>query len=520
MGYDPYNLNYGNPMAGTLNDMVLGQLLEMVRNTPDWDGQFDAITRHTIEEFGNLQYFVPELYKRYSPMGDIAHIPSIGDWIQTWNLTVADPPTINYYNELRGLIEALPQVDFSKTLVGQKIVSAGEKVGQVFTWGAVSAMHAPATPDAIRRDPQFDAVVSIRDKAKETVDTVKALIDVVVDGGDGDDSNVEIDDDPLGLEAMVKQARDRVTQVTDGIEMLESVIAGAVEDVVDTAMLDKAEEIAKDVEQAAHQLDVMERTMFALIQTQQKYGPGVVTIPKVLQPLFRPLTEIFNFPQQEEAVTPKSFGPSDARATPYTAGNAVSEKHPENVQLPSAGRGNAADVPFVIGSKVAGTLYKPASAGSSSASNTPEAVAATILSSVKPLAAKPADATGKATPMVPAPVPAAPVPAPQAPTRPFDRDSNTQTAAAAMAAALLAAGRAANAAATPAPTAAARTSSPGVAAAAAAAPDAKSLGLPAISGNSMQLGPLSIKFSLDKDGKPVVPIGFSLHNGKPSGFQG
>ena len=530
MGYDPYNIKNGNPMAGTVNDLVIGQLLESVRNTPDWDGQFDALTRHMIEEFGNLQFFVPELYKKYAPMGGITHIPSIGNWIQTWNLTVVDLPTINYYNELRGLIEALPQVDISKTLVGQKIVSTGQKVGQVFTWGPVSAMHAPATPEAIKRNPQFDAVVSIRDKARETVDTVRALIDVVVEGGDGDDSDNGTDDDPLSLETMIEQARDRVTQVTDGIGMLEQLIGAGIDDVADTVTLDKAEKIAKDIEQKANQLDVTEKTILALIKTQQKYGPGVVPIPKVLQPLFRPLAEIFNFPEQQEPVTPKTLTTADARVALYTAENAASKKLPTNVQLTSAGRAKSADVPGVVGSsKVAASVYKTASGsttGSKSASGGqgPSAsrsasapAAATTYSSVKPSSTKPADAGSAKAPAALVPAPAAVATAvPSTPTpKTAAQMSNTQTAAAAMAAALLAAGRAAY---TPQASPAAAKSS--ITQTPVPAGGANSLGSLTMSGNSMQLGPLSIKFSMDKDGKPLVPIGLTLHGGNAATPQG
>lgn len=55
-GWDPLHPTYGNLFAGFWNDALVGPMLGRVRNSPDWEGAFGAISRHIVEEFGNLGF--------------------------------------------------------------------------------------------------------------------------------------------------------------------------------------------------------------------------------------------------------------------------------------------------------------------------------------------------------------------------------------------------------------------------------------------------------------------------------
>jgi hypothetical protein len=49
-GWDPLHPTYGNLFAGFWNDALVGPMLGRVRNSPDWEGSFAAISRHMVEE--------------------------------------------------------------------------------------------------------------------------------------------------------------------------------------------------------------------------------------------------------------------------------------------------------------------------------------------------------------------------------------------------------------------------------------------------------------------------------------
>jgi hypothetical protein len=105
-------------MAAGMNELFTAPLLSDKRNSFDWDESINAITRHVIEEFSNLQHFVPYLYERCTLLGKagLNWIPTYGTWLQH-NKKTADSTSIGFYHSLEKL--AAKQVDRSNTPFGQ-----------------------------------------------------------------------------------------------------------------------------------------------------------------------------------------------------------------------------------------------------------------------------------------------------------------------------------------------------------------------------------------------------------------
>jgi len=63
-GYDAKNPTKGVPvpMAKAVNTMLLEAVMEPYRKNGDFEGALDAVTRHVVEEFGNLPNFVPKAW--------------------------------------------------------------------------------------------------------------------------------------------------------------------------------------------------------------------------------------------------------------------------------------------------------------------------------------------------------------------------------------------------------------------------------------------------------------------------
>lgn len=63
-GYDPkYPFNGVTPaMAKAANAMLLEPMMAPYRANGDFKAALDAVTRHVVEEFGNLPNFVPEAW--------------------------------------------------------------------------------------------------------------------------------------------------------------------------------------------------------------------------------------------------------------------------------------------------------------------------------------------------------------------------------------------------------------------------------------------------------------------------
>jgi hypothetical protein len=63
-GYDTKNPKNGVPasMAKAANTMILEPVMAPHRANGEFDGALDAVTRHVVEEFGNLPNFVPDAW--------------------------------------------------------------------------------------------------------------------------------------------------------------------------------------------------------------------------------------------------------------------------------------------------------------------------------------------------------------------------------------------------------------------------------------------------------------------------
>jgi hypothetical protein len=109
-------------MAAGMNELFTAPLLARQRGSFDWDESINAITRHVIEEFSNLQHFVPYLYEKCNLLGKagLNWIPTLGTWLQNNNRT-ADSISISFYDTLEKL--AAKQVPKNGTVQG-KIIDA------------------------------------------------------------------------------------------------------------------------------------------------------------------------------------------------------------------------------------------------------------------------------------------------------------------------------------------------------------------------------------------------------------
>jgi hypothetical protein len=133
-GYDERNPTDGYLMAAGMNEMLTAPLLAKQKDSPDWQDSINAITRHAIEEFSNLQFFVPTLYAKYTAFGKagINWIPTLGTWCQFNNKTAQDMETVSFYNALAAL--AAKQTNLANTSYGQAVSTMMDNGREVFKW--------------------------------------------------------------------------------------------------------------------------------------------------------------------------------------------------------------------------------------------------------------------------------------------------------------------------------------------------------------------------------------------------
>jgi hypothetical protein len=124
----------GYLMAAGMNEMLTAPLLAKQKGSPDWQDSINAITRHAIEEFSNLQFFVPTLYEKYTAMGKVGinWIPTLGTWCQFNNKTASDMQTVSFYNALAAL--AAKQTNLSGTAYGQAVGTMMDNTREMYKW--------------------------------------------------------------------------------------------------------------------------------------------------------------------------------------------------------------------------------------------------------------------------------------------------------------------------------------------------------------------------------------------------
>jgi hypothetical protein len=101
-GYDERAPHDGYRMAAGMNELFTAPLLAKQKGSYDWDESINAITRHVIEEFSNLQHFVPYLYEKCNLLGKAGFnwVPTLGTWLQHNNQLKPDSTSISFYNTL------------------------------------------------------------------------------------------------------------------------------------------------------------------------------------------------------------------------------------------------------------------------------------------------------------------------------------------------------------------------------------------------------------------------------------
>jgi len=123
-GYDERAPLDGYAAAAGLNEMMTAPLIARQKGSYDWEESINAITRHTIEEFSNLQHFVPYLYEKHTIMGKagLNWIPTLGTWMQYNKWSINDGNSISFYHMLVAMAKA--QIDISKTPHGSLVEAA------------------------------------------------------------------------------------------------------------------------------------------------------------------------------------------------------------------------------------------------------------------------------------------------------------------------------------------------------------------------------------------------------------
>jgi hypothetical protein len=334
-GYDAKNPDAGSFMASTFNDMLMGPLIESFRNTPDLDESMNAVIRHMIEEYSNLRHFVPELYAKHSKLAaaGVTWIPTLGTFLDRLDLTPSDRPTVNFYEQLRLFVEKMPQMDVSDTAVGQTIIRKAEAVSNTLNYSPISAKYAQATPEKIKRPPEFDSVVRARDEAMETVNSMVGILGstalATATASLGASSASEAQNALARLSALRTRATGLVDQIQTGVGGLDGMVKQAVAGKVTATAVEFANNAAHEVQVKAYQLSLMRDALMAILKAAKSNGviaslPATVTVVKE-QPqssiaLDQPQSSVRDQPQSSVRDQPQS---SVIREQPQSASRPV-----------------------------------------------------------------------------------------------------------------------------------------------------------------------------------------------------
>jgi hypothetical protein len=131
-GYDERAPHDGFLAAAGLNEMMTAPLIARQKGSYDWEESINAITRHAIEEFSNLQHFVPYLYEKYTLLGKagINWVPTLGTWMQYNKWQMNDGSSISFYNALAAM--AKHQIQVNSTAHTALVENAVGLVNQTF----------------------------------------------------------------------------------------------------------------------------------------------------------------------------------------------------------------------------------------------------------------------------------------------------------------------------------------------------------------------------------------------------
>ncbi|KAF6259716.1 hypothetical protein COO60DRAFT_1511685 [Scenedesmus sp. NREL 46B-D3] len=130
-GYDERNPSDGYLMAAGMNEMLTAPLLAKQKDSPDWENSINAITRHAIEEFSNLQFFFN-------------------------GKSAQDMQTVSFYNALAAL--AAKQTNLSNTTYGQAVSTMMDNSAEVYRWKTNVAERAVEAKSQATYVPVSNAV--------------------------------------------------------------------------------------------------------------------------------------------------------------------------------------------------------------------------------------------------------------------------------------------------------------------------------------------------------------------------
>lgn len=159
-GYDERNPIDGFTAAAGMNEVLTAPLLAANKNSMDWEESINAITRHAIEEFSNLQFFVPTLWQKCTLLGakGINWIPTLGNWMQHNNKTSLDAQTVSFYHALSAL--AQKQIDISNTPHGQLVKTGVSAAKQMYEHATNAAETVVETKSKMTYVPISNALTA------------------------------------------------------------------------------------------------------------------------------------------------------------------------------------------------------------------------------------------------------------------------------------------------------------------------------------------------------------------------
>jgi hypothetical protein len=138
-GFDERSPLRGYMTASGLNGMALAPQFAGVVGDLDWNETLDAVTRHVVEEFTNLQFFVPYFWNKYAPLGKagINWIPTLGTWMQHNKISINDGRSISFYHFFSALSQSL--INKENTTVAAAVDAAAHHVNGTYQAATAAA---------------------------------------------------------------------------------------------------------------------------------------------------------------------------------------------------------------------------------------------------------------------------------------------------------------------------------------------------------------------------------------------
>lgn len=153
-GYDERSPLRGYFTAAGLNEMAVAPAFAGKGPAFDWNEAFDAITRHVVEEFTNLQFFVPYFWQKYTALGKagINWIPTLGTWMQNNKISLNDEGrSISFYHALVALSNSL--INKNGTVVASAVDALAAATNATFQAKTAAATAAVVAKSQVYVQP-------------------------------------------------------------------------------------------------------------------------------------------------------------------------------------------------------------------------------------------------------------------------------------------------------------------------------------------------------------------------------